>query len=79
LSYPLLPVPLGLLPGKYHLQMVVYSNYKQPWPTGQSEISLDLSEVEVTLPPPDYVPETETFETIAGHDFNGELRLADYN
>jgi hypothetical protein len=53
LSYPLLPVPLGLLPGKYHLQMVVYSNYKQPWPTGQSEISLDLSEVEVTLPPPD--------------------------
>ena len=78
LTYPLLPIPLGTLPGHYKLQLVAYANYKQPWPTDQGSILLDLGEVEIIRPPADYQPDVEEFRTVAGHDFNGELRLAHY-
>ena len=79
LTYPLLPIPLGTLPGKYRLQLVAYTSYKQPWTMPDGSTLLDLGQVEVVLPSDDHQVDTTTFETIAGHDFNGELRLADYD
>lgn len=73
LSFASIPIPAGTLPGVYRLQIVVYVSYKHPWPLAGGGSLLDLGEVEVVLPP---VAGPARFP--AGHDFNGEIRLADF-
>jgi hypothetical protein len=77
LSYAPIPIPLGTLPGRYRLQLVAYTSYKHPWPLADGTTVLDLGEVEIFSPAqrPDSAPLT----TIPGHDFNGEIELADYS
>ncbi len=79
LTYTLLPVPLGTLPGQYSLQLVTYASYKEPWTLANGNTLLDLGTVDIRLPNAEEAPSTDDFETIAGHDFNAELRLADYD
>jgi hypothetical protein len=74
-----IPIPLGTLPGIYRLQLVTYISYKHPWPLADGATLLDLGEVELTLPPAHYRPETLLLNPAAGHDFNGEIELVDYS
>jgi len=78
LSYVPIPVPLGTLPGKYRLQLVVYLSYKHPWPLADGATLLDLGEVELTLPPAHTRPDTAPLNPTPGYDFNGEIELVDY-
>ena len=78
LSYPLLAIPLGTLPGKYRLQLVTYTNPKQPWAMLDGTGLHDLGQVELVLPPATDLPNSDEFRTITGHDFDGEIALADY-
>ncbi len=78
LSYPLLPVPVGVLPGQYRLQLVVYQTARQPWPASTGAVTLDLGPVEVGPPPAGYQLNPAEFTFPASHDFNNEIRLAGY-
>lgn len=77
LSYAPIPIPPGTLPGLYRLQLVVYVSYKHPWPLADGATLLDLGEVELTLPP-DRPEVAAPLHPAAGYNFNGEIRLADY-
>ncbi len=79
LSYLPLTIPLGTLPGRYRLQLVAYTDYKQPWPLADGPAVLDLGEVELTLPSAAEPPELSPLNPLPSHDFNGEIRLADYD
>jgi hypothetical protein len=78
-SYMPIPIPVGTLPGKYRLQLVTYLSYKHPWPLADGGTLLDLGEVALTLPPPDYQPDLSQYTTLPGHDWGGELELAGYS
>ena len=78
LSYAPLPVPLGTLPGRYRLQLVAYTDYKQPWPLPDGGVTLDLGEVTVVSPPPDFKLPPDTGQWLP-YRFNGELELVDYD
>jgi hypothetical protein len=78
LSYVPIPVPLGTLPGKYRLQLVVYLSYKQPWPLADGGTVLDLGEVELVIPPAGTSPDSTPLNPTPGNDFNSEIKLADY-
>lgn len=68
LSYAPIPIPRGTLPGRYRLQLVVYTHHSQPWPMADGSGQLDLGEVDLISPvasPP----------VLTNHDFNGELVL----
>ncbi len=78
LSYVPIPIRLGTLPGKYRLQLVVYVSYKQPWPLADGTTLLDLGEVELILPPAGTQPDSTSLNPSSGYDFNGEIKLVDY-
>jgi hypothetical protein len=80
-GYPLLPVPLGTLPGVYNLQLVVYEDDRQPWPltTSPGDITLDLGTVEIVLPPSGTEPDQNLYKAPPQHDFNAEIRLAGFD
>lgn len=79
LSYALLPVPLGTLPGPHRLQLVAYTNVNAPWALPDGRIILDLGQVEIT-PPAGAVPlNPSLFKPLPAHDFNGEIELAGYD
>ncbi len=78
LNYARLPIPVGTLPGTYNLQLVAYTSYKQPWALSDGATVLDLGQVEVTLPAPNYQPDLELLHPLPRHDFNGEIKLAHY-
>jgi hypothetical protein len=78
LSYAPIPLPLGTLPGKYRLQLVAYTSYKQPWPLADGSTLLDLGEVELILPAAGTQLETTPLNPTPGYNFNGEIELADY-
>ncbi|MDM8528930.1 hypothetical protein QUF58_12080, partial [Anaerolineales bacterium HSG24] len=71
LSYAPIPIPVGTLPGRYRLQLVVYRHHSQPWPLPDGGHVLDLAEVKLTSPtvPPAWVNR---------YDFNNELVLFNY-
>ncbi len=71
LSYTPISIPRGTLPGRYQLQLVVYLSHQQAWPLPNGKVTLDLGEVEITSP-------LVTPAMIANYDFNGELKLVDY-
>ena len=79
LGYPLLHVPLGTLPGAYRLQLVSYTNDKQPWLLPSGEATLTLGDVEITPPPSGTLPDPDTYKFPPPHDFNGEIRLAGFD
>jgi hypothetical protein len=72
-------VPLGTLPGPAQLQLVSYTNYKQPWPLLNGEVVLTLGQVDVVPPPPGTQPDPGEYKSPSSHDFNGEIRLAGYD
>jgi hypothetical protein len=73
LSYAHLPIPLGTLPGHYRLQLVVYTNYQQPWPLADGPVVLDLGAVEIGSPPTDF-----QVDSPAGYLFDDEIELVNY-
>ena len=85
LSYMPIPIPMGVLPGRYRLQLVVYLSYKHPWSMADGTTLLDLGEVEIVSPQADDRPELigseaglAAYTPMSGYDFNGELELAGY-
>jgi hypothetical protein len=79
LSYALIPIPLGVLPGEYRLQLVTYVRASQPLRLPDGQITLDLGAVQVVSPPSSFQPNLSQFETLTSHDFNGEINLAGYS
>jgi hypothetical protein len=79
LGYPLVPIPLGTLPGKYQLQLVTYADYKDPWPMPDGSIVLDLGSVEIMPPLPDIRPDPSEYKFPPQHDFDAEIKLAGYD
>jgi hypothetical protein len=79
LSYIPLPIPLGTRPGIYRLQLVAYTDDEQPWLLADGSAVLNLGQVELTLPPTAEPPELSPLNPLPPHDFNGEIRLADYD
>ncbi len=79
LSYTLLPVPLGTLPGEYRLQLVAYRDLKQPWALPDASIVLDLGAVELVPWPVEQEPDTRDYKLLSAHDFNHELKLVGYS
>jgi hypothetical protein len=79
LSYGPIPVPLGTLPGQYRLQLVVYQHHSQPWPLADGVVVLDLGEVGLILSPPGTQPPDVIHNAQLGYDFNGEIKLVDYD
>ncbi len=71
LSYSPVPIPRGILPGRYRLQLVVYVPHQAPWTLPNGTTMLDVGQVEITSP---LVAPT----LLARHDFNGEMALLDY-
>jgi hypothetical protein len=78
LSYALLPIPLGTLPGEYRLQLVTYIRASQPLRLPAGQVTLDLGAVQVVSPPPGFQPDLSRYETLSSHNFNGEIELAGY-
>jgi len=78
LSYMPMPIPLGTLTGKYRLELVTYTNYKQPWSLADGTTILDLGEVEIVSPPADYRVDAEQWLPTPSYDFGGEIELVDY-
>ncbi len=79
LSYPLLHVPVGTLPGRYRLQLVTYEQADRPWTMPNGSVVLDLGPVEIISPPADYQLDSDSYKTVASHDFNNEIQLAGFN
>ncbi len=77
LSYAPIPIPLGTLPGRYRLQLVTYTNYRQPWPLADGTTVLDLGEVELVSPPVDFWPDSGQFRPTV-YNFDGEIELVDF-
>jgi len=79
LSYSLLPVPLGTLPGPSRLQLVVYTNQKQPWTLPDGPVVLDLGPVEIVPFPANQRPDTGPLKPLPAHTFSDEIRLVGYS
>lgn len=73
-----LRVPPGTLPGNYHLDLSVYANRKDAWPTGEGKHQLELSSLRVALPPPGTPLEIERMRLLPGVTFSGEMALPAY-
>ncbi|HMR64563.1 MAG TPA: hypothetical protein PKE64_11190, partial [Anaerolineae bacterium] len=79
LSYALVPIPLGTLPGEYRLQLAVYESPRRPWLQAAGSPVLDLGPVEVVSPPAGDRPELPPLKAPPNHDFNGEIELVGYD
>ncbi|MCB0181121.1 MAG: hypothetical protein KDI62_23045, partial [Anaerolineae bacterium] len=79
LSYALIPVPLGTLPGDYRLQLVLYTSVRRPWILPDGSALLDLGPVEIVSPEPGDAPLPAHYKQPFTHDFNGEIELAGYD
>ncbi|MCG3207957.1 MAG: hypothetical protein FOGNACKC_01558 [Anaerolineae bacterium] len=79
LSYPLLPVAIGTLPGPAELQLVVYQKASQPWPLPDGNVVLTLGTVPIGPPPPGYRLGPGEYKSPPAHDFNAEIQLAGYD
>jgi hypothetical protein len=78
LSYALVPIPLGALPGEYRLQLVAYESASRPWTLPDGTIALDLGSVTIAPAPATAEPDLRKFKSPPAHDFNGEIELAGY-
>ncbi|MCB0197886.1 MAG: hypothetical protein KDJ65_38430, partial [Anaerolineae bacterium] len=79
LSYALIPVPIGTLPGDYRLQLVTYADVNRPWRLADGSPVLDLKPVEIVSPNANDVDVPVYLKQTFTHDFNGEITLAGYN
>jgi hypothetical protein len=78
LSYALLPVPLGILPGEYQLQLVTYTDVNQPWTWSDGTVVLDLGSVKIGPFSANQQPDLSQFKPLPSHDFDNELELVGY-
>ncbi|MCB0208801.1 MAG: DUF2723 domain-containing protein [Anaerolineae bacterium] len=79
LSYALIPVPIGTLPGDYRLQLVTYARVSRPWNLPDGSPVLDMKPVEIVSPNAQDVVIPAYLKQPFSHDFNGEITLAGYD
>lgn len=79
LSYALVPVPLGILPGEYRLQLVTYTSVRRPWLLPNGSPVLDLGPVNISPAAAADKPTLPPLKSTPVHDFNGEIELAGYD
>jgi hypothetical protein len=79
LSYVLVPVPLGTLPGEYRLQLAVYESPRRPWLQTEGSPVLDLGQVKIISPAANDRPALPPLKSPPHHNFDGEIELVGYD